>query len=217
MEIIVKLVPERADCPAGSRLLFILSSKPVSEPRAWRSDALFPASCSATPIGGGSVGQRSAPSSNLLLACPHHPTIPSSAPASAWEAGAAGESLAHVLSKRSAVDFQSWRVICQTESRNSLFSARTRPSTSVGLIWIPWSTFNPYFLFYLDTNETPISVQRQENSFKRGWTPGLVYQRGFEAIQKWHVSVYDPPPICTSTSLTDCATTSLRVISQREV
>lgn len=43
---------------------------------------------------------------------------------------------------------------------------------------------------------------------------GLVYQRGFEAIQKWHITVYDVslpdryPPSPPTTSLTDCATTS---------
>lgn len=51
---------------------------------------------------------------------------------------------------------------------------------------------------------------------------GLVYPCGFEAIQKWSVSVYDVSLLdrlalpTTTTSLTGSATTSLLVICQRE-
>lgn len=176
MEIIVRLVPEHAGCPAGSAAATFLysffknvSSRRRLEARAQRRFSPRPFLPRLSATHGGSAGQRSSAgpraSSWRVLA----------AAALASVTGAAGETLAHVLLKLS------WQVICQTGIHHPLFSARRRRRCSACVIWMPCSTFTPYFLFYLDTNETPISLQRKEDSFKQGCLSGACLSACFSS------------------------------------
>lgn len=144
MEIIVKLVPLARRLPCRQRcreLLFILSSKTspavvVRKRELCGSTPFFPLSFSASPIGHPRRRQRSEveacePAAGTCSPAGTFPpqlrlgfsTASISSPAFASVTAAAGESLAHVLLKQSAVDFKSWQVICRASIRNSLFTA----------------------------------------------------------------------------------------------
>lgn len=112
-------------------------------------------------------------------------------------------------------------------------SQRIRPGivyVGVFLIWILWSTLDPYFSFISVTNEAPIAVQRQHNSFKYHCIFGACLLASLrndaadvasfpELAFKW-CYFWAGPKFCLQhlwlLHLTDCEMTSLDVMWQSE-